>query len=175
MGVDIIFWRSRIGFFNAKMLKTSENIAHFKEISLLQLMAILIAVIIETALIIEGEKLNPGPGPNENLLINCKECGLIRNANQVRLISYYRSDLTTSKFVCKSYRPMLERKIKGLLTRLNDISIDLCFKVDKLKEEMANPKQNINPPTFSLNSNKAQEMSSTSIIATEVLQILCSN
>ena len=77
MGVDIVFWRSRIVFFNAKMLKTSENIA------------LLIAVIIETALIIEGEKLNPGSGPNENLLINCKECGLIRNANQVRLISYY--------------------------------------------------------------------------------------
>ena len=173
MGVDIVSWRSRIGSFNAKMLKISGNIAHFMEISLLILMAISIAVMIETVLIIGGVELNTGPETNEKLLINCTECGLIWNANQVGLIGYNQSDLTNSKFVRKSC--ILEKKVKGLLTRLNHVSIGLCFKINKLKEEMANLKQNINPSTVPLNSNKAQENSSTSTIATEVLQILRSN
>ena len=54
MQVDIVTWRSRIGTSNAKMLKTSGNIAHFMKISLLILLAVLIAVIIETTVIIGG-------------------------------------------------------------------------------------------------------------------------
>ena len=166
MGIDIVTWRSRIGFFNAKMLKTSGNITHFIEISLLILLTISMAVITETALI-GGVELNPGPEPNENLLIHCTECGLIWNKSQVGLIGCVQSDLLNSKFVCKFCKR--ERKFERLLSRLNVISTGLCFNIDQLKEEMANLKQNTNPSTVPLNANKTQENSSLSTIATEVL------
>ena len=125
MGVNIVTWRSRIGSFIAKMLKTFCNIAHFVEISMLILLAISIIMIIENILITEGVEINLGPGPNKDLLINCTECGLIWNANQVEQISYNESDLSNYKFVCKFCT--LERKFEELLTQLNDISTGLCI------------------------------------------------